>query len=95
MCCFVLVLGLLGPRVAFLLAWIFGSQVTAAFGGSFWWPLVGLLLLPWTALAFVVAWAPVGGVTGLGWAVVGLGFVLDIATYASRSVQQRYQPSAA
>jgi hypothetical protein len=95
MCCFVLVLGFLGPRIAFLWVWIFTPQVTAAFGGSFWWPLLGVLLLPWTALAYVAAWAPVGGVTGIGWAVVALGFVLDIASYASRSAQQRYQPATA
>jgi hypothetical protein len=91
MCCFLLVLGFLGPRLAFLWAWIFTPQVTAAFNGSFIWPLLGMIFLPWTALAFVVAWSPVVGVTGLGWAVVVLGFVLDIATYFGRNAQQRYE----
>jgi len=94
-CCFVLILGFLGPRLAFLWAWIFTPRVTEAFDGSFWWPLVGVLILPWTALAYVAAWAPTGGVSGLGWAVVAFGFVLDIASYAGRSVEQRYQSSTA
>ena len=64
MCCFVLILGLLGPRLAFLWAWIFTPRVDEAFGGSFWWPLLGVLLLPWTALAYVAAWATGQGVTG-------------------------------
>jgi hypothetical protein len=89
-CCFLLVLGFLGPRLAFLWAWIFTPQVNAAFSGSFLWPLLGLLFLPWTALAYVLAWAPGGGVSPIGWVVVALGLVLDVASYSSRAAQQRY-----
>jgi len=96
MCCFVLVLGFLGPRLAFLFLWLFDTaRITLAFGGSFWWPLLGLLFLPWTALAWVAAYAPTGGVTGIGWVVVAFGFLLDIASYSSRAAQSRFQPSAA
>jgi hypothetical protein len=95
MCCFVLVLGFLGPRLAFLWVWLFTPRVTDAFAGNFWWPLLGVLFLPWTALAYVAAWAPTGGVTGIGWVVIVFGFLLDIASYSSRAAQQRYQPSTA
>ena len=95
MCCFLLVLGFLGPRLAFLFAWLFAPRVTEAFAGNFWWPLLGLLFLPWTALAYVFAWAPTGGVSGIGWFVVALGFLLDIASYSSRAAQNRYQGSPA
>ncbi len=95
MCCFVLVLGFLGPRLAFLWVWLFSSRVTDAFSGNFWLPLLGLIFLPWTALAYVAAWAPTGGVSGIGWAVIVFGFILDIASYSSRAAQQRFQPSAA
>ncbi len=54
-----------------------------------------MLFLPWTALAYVAAWAPTGGVSGIGWLVVAFGFLLDIASYSSRAAQQRYQPSTA
>jgi hypothetical protein len=95
MCCFVLVLGFLGPRLAFLWVWIFNtSRITLAFGGSFWWPLLGLLFLPWTVLAWVAAYAPAGGVTGIGWVVVAFGFLLDIASYSSRAAQSRYEARA-
>ena len=93
MCCFVLVLGFLGPRFAFLWTWLATSRVDIAFSGNFWLPLVGMLFLPWTALAYVFAYAPAQGVSPLGWAIVALGFVLDIATYSSRAAQQRYQPA--
>ncbi len=95
MCCFLIVLGLLGPRLAFLYAWIFTPRVTEAFGGNFWWPLLGVLFLPWTALAYVLAWSTAGGVTGIGWLVVGLGLLLDIATYSSRAAGQRMQSQGA
>jgi len=96
MCCFVLLLGFLGPRVAFLAVWIFGDdRVQRAFSDNFWWPLLGVIFLPWTALAFVAAWAPAGGVSGVGWAVVVLGFVLDIASYSSRSAGRRYTATTA
>ena len=94
MCCFVLVLGFLGPRLAFLWVWLFTERVTDAFAGNFWWPLLGVIFLPWTALAYVAAWAPTGGVSAIGWVVVAFGFILDIASYSSRAAQQRFQPSA-
>lgn len=95
MCCFVLVLGFLGPRLAFLWVWLFTPRVTEAFSGGFWWPLVGVLFLPWTALAYLAAWAPNGGVSGIGWLVIGFGLLLDIASYSGRAVQGRYTSSAA
>ncbi len=96
MCCFLLVLGFFGPRLAFLAVWLFDSaRITLAFGGSFLWPLLGLLFLPWTALAWVAAYAAIGGVTGIGWAVVALGFLLDIVSYSGRAAQSRYETRTA
>jgi len=50
-----------------------------------------MLFLPWTSLAYVFAWAPVGGVSTLGWLFVVFGLVLDIATYSGRAAQRRYE----
>jgi hypothetical protein len=91
MCCFALILGFLGPRIAFLWVWLATARVDIAFSGAFWLPLAGMLFLPWTALIYVLAYAPVGGVSPLGWLLVGCGLLLDIATYSSRALQQRYQ----
>ena len=55
------------------------------------WPLLGLVFLPWTTLAYVIAWGPLHGVSGLGWLVVALGLAGDIATYGARSAKTRYQ----
>jgi len=38
--------------------------------------------LPWTLLAYLVAFVPGVGVAGFGWIVVGLGLLADIATYS-------------
>jgi hypothetical protein len=89
MCCLVLSAGFIGPRFALLLWWIFGDKVDAAFS-SFIWPFLGLLFLPWTTLAYVLAWGPINDVSGLGWFVVALGLFLDVATYSARSAKARY-----
>jgi len=81
MCCLALVAGFIGPRVALFVWWVFGDKVDAAFS-SWIWPLLGLIFLPWTTLMFVLVDAPVGGIHVAGWILVGLGFVLDLSSYA-------------
>jgi len=92
MCCLVLTAGLIGPRIALLVWWIFGDKVDLAFD-SWIWPLLGLLFLPWTTLAYVLVWSPVVGVGGAEWIVVALGFVLDVLTYSGRAARGRYEAS--
>jgi hypothetical protein len=89
MCCLLLIAGGLGPRIALLVWWIFGDKVSAAFD-TFAWPLLGLLFAPWTTLMYVIAWSPIGGVSGGEWILVGLGVALDVATYGARSAKARY-----
>jgi hypothetical protein len=89
MCCFVLLLTALGPRFAIIAMWLFGNRVDVAFG-SWLWPLLGLLVAPWTTLMYLLTWSAVGGVSGGDWILVGLGVVLDVATYAAKPYQARY-----
>lgn len=92
MCCFVGALAIIGPRFVLGVWWIFGDKVDLAFG-SWLVPLLGLIFLPWTTLAYVIAWQP-GGVDG-NWEalLIVLGIAMDIATYmhrfAAKSVQTR------
>jgi hypothetical protein len=79
--CLLLLLASVAPRLVLVLMWIFGDLVVRAFSG-FVIPLLGLLLLPYTTLFYVLAWSPVGGVSGWGWFIVGCGFFLDIAHLA-------------
>jgi hypothetical protein len=78
-----------GPRIAFLFWWIFGDKVDAAFD-TWIWPLLGVLLLPWTSIAYVLAWGPIDGVSGAGWLLVVIGLFLDFATYGARAAKARY-----
>jgi hypothetical protein len=94
MCCLALTAGFIGPRVALFLWWIFGDRVDAAFD-SWIWPLLGLIFLPWTTLAYLLVWSSVGGVSGGEWIVVALGFLVDVLTYSSRAAGNRYQASRA
>jgi hypothetical protein len=89
MCCFFLLFAALGPRFAIIAMWLFGSRVDFAFGSSLW-PLLGLLVAPWTTLMYLLAWSPAGGVSGGDWIFVGLGVALDLATYAAKPAKSRY-----
>lgn len=90
MCCLALTAGFLGPRIALFIWWLFGNKVDVAFD-TWIWPLLGLVFLPWTTLAYVVAWGPIDAVSGAGWLLVALGFAADIATYSARAAKSRYQ----
>jgi hypothetical protein len=89
MCCLFLSMVFVGPRFAFLLVWIFGDRVELIWD-SWIWPLLLLLLLPWTGLAYVLMWSTVGGVSGWEWIVVALGVVADVVSYSSRAARREY-----
>ncbi|MFN8475662.1 MAG: hypothetical protein U0822_26000 [Anaerolineae bacterium] len=84
MCCGLLTLAIFGPRVLDVLWWLVQpARWQLAFAGwpiLWWiWPVLGIIVLPWTTLMFILV-AP-GGVEGLNWLWIGLGLVADIATY--------------
>ena len=71
--CLIALIAMVSPRAAFVLIWIFKSErVSLAFDGSWFLPLLGLLFLPWTALAWVVCYSPINHVSGFGWFVVSV-----------------------
>ena len=76
MCCVISLLVFIGPRIAGI-GWYFydTARWNAAFS-SILWPIAGLLLVPWTTLAYVLM-SP-GGVSGLQWLVVVFGLLIDI-----------------
>ena len=80
MCCFFTSLVFFGPRLAILVWWLLQpSRWALAFSGSFIWPLLGFIFLPWATIMYVLV-AP-GGVTGFDWIWLGLGVLADIASY--------------
>jgi hypothetical protein len=91
-CCLVLLLGFFGPRFAFLAWWVFGDKIDMVWD-SWYWPLLGLIFLPWTSICYALAWGPIHHVTGAGWLLVAIGLFLDFASYASRSAKARFGPA--
>jgi hypothetical protein len=80
--CFIFLFALISARLAIILTWLFTNVLEKAYDG---WvvPVLGFLLLPWTMLAY--AWMYDSGrtVEGFEWFIVGLAFLIDLASYAS------------
>jgi hypothetical protein len=97
MCCLVLLVGFLGPRLGIFLLWIFDNARMSAAFNHFWEAFIGFLVLPWTTFAWAICYQPIVGVKGFGWIIVGFGLFLDILTYtggARRQQQQSMPPPA-
>lgn len=90
-CCAVVLASWISPRFVLFLMWVFGDRLTIAFD-SFWAGLAGFVVLPWTSLCYAIAYAPVGGVGGIGWLFVAAGLLLDLMTWAGggREGRNRY-----
>lgn len=80
--CLFAILAATFPRLAFLIMWAFTNWVELAFKGNWFWPLLGVIFLPFTALMFVLVSLPAGGIHLGGWLLVGLAFLADLAHWA-------------
>lgn len=88
--CLLFILALFAPRLVFALMWIFGNRVDLAFS-SWIWPLLLLIFLPWTGIAYTFMWTSGGlGVHGGEWIVVGLAVVVDLMSWSARAAKNRY-----
>ena len=92
--CLLALLALLSPRLAIFFLWLFSDRMRIAFTSGLL-AVVGFLFLPWTTLAWAVAYDPAQGVKGFGLFVVGLAFLIDITSYLNggrrRSIRSRRQ----
>jgi hypothetical protein len=79
--CLVVLLGAAFPRIAVVLTWIFTDRVDIAFKNNWALPLLGIIFLPYTTFFYVLAYAPIAGVHGIGWFFVAFGFLLDLSSY--------------
>jgi hypothetical protein len=87
-CCLLLALFAFGPRLVLVFEWIFGHRIQVVFT-HWWWPLLGLIFLPWTTLMYTIVWST-GGVHGANWIAVALGAFLDLVSYSGRQAQKMY-----
>jgi hypothetical protein len=87
-CCVLVLLALVGPRVVLALLWLFTNYLSRAFD-AFLWPLLGFFFLPWTTIGYAIAQNEFGGLSGLGILVVALGFLVDIGVVGGGARQRR------
>jgi len=89
MACLVALLAFISPRLALFAIFIFSELLSDAFD-SWFVPLLGFFLLPWTTLAYAVMWAASSNqVNGFEWFIVILAFLFDLGSYASRGRLRR------
>ena len=79
MVCLTVILLFAGARVAGIVWWLFDPDRWDDAFGSVIWPVLGLLVVPWTTLAFVLV-SPTGVVSVLDAAVLVLALMLDFAS---------------
>jgi hypothetical protein len=77
--CLVALLALLSPRLSIFFLWLYTDRMRLAFTSGLL-AVVGFLFLPWTTLAWAVAYQPAHGVKGFGWFVVGLAVLVDLSS---------------
>jgi hypothetical protein len=77
------------PRIATLVLWLARPVLfSAAFGGSWLWPVLGIVFLPLTTLFYVVLWSP-AGIVGWDWFWLFLAVLLDLGGAASSGYANR------
>lgn len=77
------------PRLAVLLIWIARPQLfSAAFGGAWLLPLIGVFFLPLTTLMYVLLWTS-NGIVGFDWFWLVLAFLLDLGSIGSSGYANR------
>jgi hypothetical protein len=86
--CLFALIAALSPRLGLFLLWLFTNYVDRAFD-TFIVPLLGLILLPWTTLMYVLVDAPPGGIHVAGWFLVAIGAVLDISAYSQAAARRQ------
>jgi hypothetical protein len=80
--CVAAVFAFLSPRLAIIVVALFSNILSRAFD-SWFLPLIGFFILPWTTLAYAIMW-DVGThrVYGFEWFIVVLAFLADLGSYA-------------
>jgi hypothetical protein len=81
MCCFVSLFLLIGPRFALVCMWLFSDMISRAFRGDFIIPILGIIILPYTMIFYVIVAQYMGMSNPFAWALVILGFIIDISAY--------------
>jgi hypothetical protein len=69
------------PRLVLILAWIFSVRWDMVWKGVWFWPLMGIIFLPYTTVMYMLTWSQ-AGIQGWDWMWIILGLFLDLAKWA-------------
>lgn len=86
--CMIIILGLLGPRIAAIIWWLADSaRWTLAFGDNYLLPALGIAFLPWTTIVYILCFPE--GIAGLDlmWLIVAV--IVDMGSYLGGGVGSR------
>lgn len=89
-CLFAMFAGIF-PRLGTLILWLARPNMfSAAFNGSWLWPILGIIFLPFTTLMYVILWSPTG-LAGWDWLWLVMAVVIDVMHYTSTAYSNRNQ----
>jgi hypothetical protein len=78
------------PRLADIFIWIARpTYFSQAFNGSWLWPILGIVFLPFTTLMYVLLWSPGIGLNGWDWFWVFMAVILDLMHWSHTIYQNR------
>jgi hypothetical protein len=78
------------PRLGTLFIWLARPNLfSAAFGGSWVLPILGIIFLPFTTLMYVILWSPGIGLTSWEWFWVVMAVVIDVMHWSSTTYYNR------
>ena len=87
-CLFAMFAGIF-PRLGTLFIWLARpAMFNLAFGGSWLWPILGIIFLPFTTLMYVILWSATG-LTGWDWMWLIMAVVIDVMHYTSTAYYNR------
>lgn len=89
-CCVFAIILAGAPRFAFIMWWLFQPvRVNTSFDTIFF-PLLGVLFVPWTTLMWVIVYP--GGISVVNWVFLALALAADLGTYfgGGKSGRDRY-----
>ena len=92
--CIAAIAAMFMPRVVIVLLVIFSDWLGNAYDTTVW-PLLGFFFMPYTTLAYALAWhmQPQGSVSGLGLVIVVIAVLVDLGASGSGAHQTRARNS--
>ncbi len=78
------------PRIGTLLIWLARpAYFNNAFSGSWLWPILGIIFLPFTTLMYVLLWSPGIGLSTWDWFWLIMAVFIDVMHWSSTAYNNR------